>query len=56
MVIYVDFLTGCKNTLFSFFLSRTYVIFNKFATELFKQDSYEKKHIKEGGTRSVNYW
>jgi hypothetical protein len=33
MVFYDDFLTGCKNTLFSFLLSRTCVIFNKFATE-----------------------
>ena len=41
MVFYDDFLTGCKNTLFSFLMSRTYVIFNKFATE--KNYNYEKK-------------
>ena len=33
MVFYDDFLTGCKNTLFSFLLSRTCVIFHKFALE-----------------------
>ena len=44
MVIYVDFLTGCKNTLFSFFLSRTCVIFNKFATEKSKSETAMKRN------------
>jgi len=45
MVFYDDFLTGCKNTLFSFLSDRTCVIFHKFATEILQKITAMNRNI-----------